>query len=74
MHHVYKCLYICDVSVVYNIFISNFFLFMVLFFYTSEDLKWSVLSNRYWNLTLAELKCPILILQGFKRWRQQPRP
>jgi len=41
-------------------------------FYTSEDLhhfalktlQWSVISNRYWNLTLAELKCPILILQG----------
>jgi len=25
-----------------------------------------VISNRYWNLTLEELKCPILILQGFK--------
>jgi hypothetical protein len=31
-----------------------------------SDRTWSVISNRYWNLTLEELKCPILILQRFK--------
>jgi len=39
-------------------------------FYTSEDLKRhtkvGLVSNHYWDLTLNELKCPILILQGFK--------
>jgi len=38
--------------------------------YTSEDLKWDApygrISNQHWNLTLAEIKCPILFLQGFK--------
>jgi hypothetical protein len=37
---------------------------------TSEDLKWNApiwcISIQHWNLTLAEIKCPILFLQGFK--------
>jgi hypothetical protein len=37
--------------------------------YTSEDLKWDApfgrISNQHWNPTLAEIKCPILFLQGF---------
>jgi hypothetical protein len=41
--------------------------------YTSEDLKWDapegVILNRYWYVTLDELKCPILILQVFKMGR-----
>jgi len=36
--------------------------------YTSEDLKWDAperrISNQHWNPTLAEIKCPILFLQG----------
>jgi hypothetical protein len=38
--------------------------------YTSEDLKWDApfgrISNQHWNPTLAEIKCPILNLQGCK--------
>jgi len=38
--------------------------------YTSADLKWDApfgrISNQHWNLTLAEIKCPILFIQGFK--------
>ena len=37
--------------------------------YTSEDLKWDSplgrISNQHWILTLAEIKCDILFLQGF---------
>jgi hypothetical protein len=39
-------------------------------FYTSEDLKCDApegrISNQHWNPTLAEIKCPILFLQGFE--------
>lgn len=38
--------------------------------YTSKDLKWDApkgrISNQHWKLTLAEIKCPILFLQGSK--------
>lgn len=40
------------------------FLYSLNIFYTSEDLKWNapkgVILNRYWYMTLDELKCPIL--------------
>ena len=43
---------------------------MFIYIYTSEDLKWDAplgrISNQHWNPTLAEIKCPILFLQGFK--------
>jgi hypothetical protein len=40
--------------------------------YSSQDLKWDTpegrISNLHWNLTLAEIKCPILFLQGYCNW------
>jgi hypothetical protein len=60
----------------FSIFIDSI-VFIPVKIYTSEDLKWDapegVILNRYWYLTLDELKWDILILQGFKMGRPMGR-